>query len=230
VKRELARLPEAQSMQELAKAGGSPGESTPGRKEPVPRDHGATIDSIVLPSNELRLYESRNRSFRMRYPSNWRAFSSDRNLGVTVVPQGGIVELDGGETAIVYGLLVSKFDPFQAENRRYNQRGPFPGSTHLENASNRFVQRLLATNNYLRLVRRNDNDMLDGERAVSARLQGVSPLTRMIERVDLYTRVLPNNHLVCLMFIAPSNRFAEIEDLSRRMLSSFSINDPSVKD
>jgi hypothetical protein len=229
VKQQLTRLPNAPSMQDLS-SGGSGGTPAPTRGDPVPRDPGATIDSIVLPSNELKVYESQNRTFRMRYPDNWSPLSSDRGLGVTVVPEGGLIELDSGETAIVYGLIVSKFDPFQSENRRYNQKGPFPGRTHLDTASNRFVQRLLATNSYLRLVRWNDNDLLDGERAVSARFEGVSPLTRMRERVDLFTRALPNNHLVCLVFVAPSNRFAEIEDLSRRVLSSVSINDRAIRD
>jgi hypothetical protein len=230
VKQQLASLPKARSMQELASSGGSSGTSAPTRTDPSTKDPGAAIDSIARPSEELKAFESRSRSFRMRYPDNWRAFSSDRNLGVTMAPDGGTIQLDGGETAIVYGLVVSKFDPFQSENRRYNQNRPFSGRSRLETASNRFVQRLLATNRYLELVRWNNDDMFDGEKALSARLEGVSPLTRKRERVDLFTRLLSNNHLVCLVFIAPSHRFGEIEALSKRVLSSISINDRAIRD
>jgi len=106
---------------------------------------------------------------------------------------------------------------------------PFTGRTPLETASNRFVQRLLATNNYLRLIRKNDNEMLDGERALSAQLEGLAPLTKQRERVDLFTRLLPNNHLVCLVFIRPSSRAAEFEGIMRRVVSSVSINDQELK-
>jgi hypothetical protein len=149
---------------------------------------------------------------------------------VTLAPEGGVVELDGGEMAIVYGMIVRKFDPFQGENRQYARRGPFTGRTHLETSSNQFVQRMLATNDYLRLVRTDDKEILDGERALSARLEGISPLTREGERVDLFTRALPDNHLVSLVFITPTSRSAGFEELMGRMLSSVSINDQAIRD
>jgi Zn-dependent protease with chaperone function len=230
VRQQLAGLPDAQSMQQLA-AAADKGKTTPGGKvEPLPRQSEITVDSIASPSTQLQIYESRNRSFRVRYPSNWRPMSTDRNLGVTIVPDGGVVDLSSGERALVYGLIVSQFDPFEGENRRYSQRSPFTGRSHLATSSNRFVQRLLATNQYLRLVRKNENEILDGEQALSARLEGVSPLTGQRERVDLFTRVLPTDHIACLVFIRPSSRAAEFEELMRRVLSSVSINDPSVRD
>jgi len=230
VRQELARLPKAQSMQELAAASDSGNTSPSGKVEPLPRQPETDITSIALPSNKLQVYENRNRSFIVRYPNNWRPMSTDRNLGVTIVPEGGVVALDSGEQALVYGLIVSKFDPLDSENRRYNSRSPFAGRTHLETSSNIFVQRLLATNKYLRLITKNNNEMLDGEAALTARLEGVSPLTMQRERVDLFTRVLPNDHLLCLVFIRPSIRAAEFEGLMQRVLSSVSINDQAVGD
>jgi hypothetical protein len=46
----------------------------------------------------------------------------------------------------------------------------------------------------------------------------------------LFTRVLPNDHLLCLVFIRPSIRAAEFEGLMQRVLSSLSINDQAVGD
>jgi len=224
VRQQLSQLPKAQSMQELA----SSKPSSSGKIEPIRRERQITVDSIARPSSQLKVYESRNRSFRIRYPENWKLLSSDQKLGVTVIPEGGVVQLDGGESALVYGMILSKFDPSQSENRQYNQRSPFTGHTHLETYTNRFVQRLLSTNNYLSLTKTNSNEIVDAEKALSAQLEGVSPLTRQKERVDLFTRLLPNNHLVCLVFITPNSRFAEFDGIMRRVVSSLSINDQAV--
>ncbi len=229
VQRDLRSLPAAPSMQDLANSNKSKGTSDSGGSNPIPRQGKVSTESIDSPSNRLQLYENRSRSFRVRYPVNWHPHSTDGDLGLAVAPNGGVVVLEGAKKAVAYGLIVSTFDPSAAANRKYSEPGPFQGRTHLETASNQFLQALQASNDYLRLIRTNDRQVLDGEEALSVRLEGVSPLTREGERVDVFMRLLPNDHLLCLVFVVPSRRSGEFEGLQSRILSSVSIGDEALR-
>jgi hypothetical protein len=148
-------------------------------------------------------------------------------VGVTLVPEGGIVEGDGGENHVVYGIVVNRFDPSDRFFRdRRTGDGPFSGRDQLERASNDLIQSLLQANDYLGLLRRSaQEEMVDGERALSIVLSGRSPVTGELESVTVVTRGLPDGKLIYLLFIAPERRYAEVEQIMGSIVSSLSIND-----
>ena len=147
---------------------------------------------------------------------------------MTLLPEGGMLQGNRGEQSIVYGLIVNYFDPSQ-QSTEGSDRGAFRGRDHLERATNNLIQLLLEGNQYLGQVRRSAHDeLIDGDQALSVTLRGRSPVTRENERVIVFTRALPNNHLVYMLFIAPDQRYSELKKLIVRMLSSFSLNDAAL--
>ena len=123
---------------------------------------------------------------------------------------------------------MNHFDPSQ-QGAEGSARGPFKGRDHLERASNDLIQLLLEGNQYLSEVRRSTHEeLIDGDRALSVALRGRSPVTGENERVTIFTRALPNEHLVYMLFIAPERRYSELKDVIVRMLSSFSVNDAAL--
>ncbi len=220
---QLLRYPKAPSMTELAERS----DPDRGRQGPVRRERRPEISEIEPPSSRLELFEQRNRFFRIRYPSNWQPLDSNENVGVTLVPEGGIVEGGGGENHVVYGIVVNRFDP---SDRFFGGRrtgdGPFSGRDQLERASNDLIQSLLQANDYLGLLRRSaQEEMIDGERALSIVLSGRSPVTGELESVTVVTRGLPDGKLIYLLFIAPERWYAELEQIMGSIVSSLSIND-----
>ena len=125
--------------------------------------------------------------------------------------------------------MLTDFDPSTRENRRYRDNQPFKGNTLIQISTNRFLQSLRRDNSYLSITRTYENDLLDGEKALRASLEGVSPLTGERELVEVFTRLLPNDQIICLIFIAPGQRHRELEELTDRVLSSLSINDHLVQ-
>ena len=218
----LRRLPKAPSPKK---------QSASGPSDPPPRDEDQrrpTQVRIDRPSSRLQLFEQRNGLFRIRYPENWRAFEPRQGVSATLLPEGGMLQGPRGEQSIVYGLIVNHFDPSQ-QGTEGSGRGPFRGRDHLERASNDLIQMLLEGNQYLGQVRRSTHEeLIDGDRALSVALRGRSPITGKNERVTVFTRALPNDHLVYMLFIAPDRRYSELKDIIVRMLSSFSINDAAI--
>jgi len=227
--RELGVLPEAPSMQEAMQKGegsrdtGSGGDTSTGEKQP--RDLG----QIKSPSSRLKLFESRNGLFRVRYPENWTPTPADDGLGVTIVPDGGVVTLDSGERSVVYGMIVGDFDPStsQSDGQRA-ERSPFSRNDQLGQASNTFLRGLTTNNSYLKLLRTSEDIILDGAEALSATFEGRSPVTDQPETVVVFTRALTNEHLIYLIFVAPTQEYSELLEPMRRILSSLSVYDRAM--
>ncbi len=218
----LRRLPKAPAPKKPATSGAT---APPSRDEGGQRPAQVKIDR---PSSRLRLFEQQNGFFRIRYPENWRPLESRQGTSTTLLPEGGMLQGSRGEQSVVYGLIVNHFDPSQ-QGAEGSARGPFRGRDPLEQASNNLIQLLLEGNQYLRQVRRSTHEeLIDGDRALSVALRGRSPVTGENERVTIFTRALPNEHLVYMLFIAPERRYSELKDIIVRMLSSFSVNDAAL--
>ena len=125
--------------------------------------------------------------------------------------------------------IFKDFIVFEGSGGRRTRNGPYAGRDELERVSNELIQSLLGSNDYLRFIRGSDREeMADGERALSIVLSGRSPVTRELERVKVLTRRLSDEKLLYLLFIAPERRYAELEHIMDRIVSSLSINDPAL--
>jgi hypothetical protein len=159
LKSRLLGFPKAPSMADLEEAA----KTDPGQPESEGLDWPRTLAEIDSPSDRLELFEPASRSFRIRYPSNWRPLDSNQVVGATIVPDGGRFE-DGGSSHIVYGIVVDDFD---GSGGRRTRNVPYAGRDELERDSNLLIQSLLGSNDYLRYFRESaQEEMVDGERAL----------------------------------------------------------------
>jgi hypothetical protein len=122
VKSTLMAMPAARSMQQVA-------QNQPA--SPKPRTYPASRIgdiSIEAPSSTFQTFEQRNRFFRIEHPSNWRPYESADGLGVTIAPDGGIVDAGGSEKDLIYGVIINHYEPFLNDVDEADGRFSFLGS------------------------------------------------------------------------------------------------------
>jgi beta-barrel assembly-enhancing protease len=211
IQAQLDRLPPAQSMQQLAQTG--PRDTRQGGRP------GQTADiRIEQPSSSMRTMEQKDQVFQIEYPENWRVYEGREGYGVTLAPEGGIVETQDGQPSIVVGAVVNHYVPF--EGRYGDQR------ISLAEATEDLIQQITSTNPHLRVSRGSTREgALRGERALSTTLSGQSPVTGQEERVTMYTRDLPDGHIIYALFIAPGRYYDQMADTMNRMASSLRVNE-----
>ena len=229
------RMPPAPSMQQIAQ-GKVPTTTTTTR-----RDTGVDVAAIAAPSSQYRVFQQRGRFFRIDYPDNWQVYEPAYGNGVTIAPEGGFVDAGGSERDLIYGVIVNHYDPFnEIEEERFGDRragenwstdlvGPNGTRSTLSNATSDLVATIVKTNPELRLVPGSQrNDQIDGAPAMSVVLTGRSSLTRRDEQVTLFTRGLPDGHVIYALFIAPGRSSTAVRQAFDRMFSSLQVNDQSA--
>jgi hypothetical protein len=172
---------------------------------------------IDPPSSRLATYRQREGFFSIQYPDNWRPYDPDNGFGVTIVPEGGVVNTSDGQQSIIYGVIVNHYDPFQA---RSAQRG-----STLQDATRDLVTQVTSTNTHLRATGSQRRETIDGQPALSQVLSGRSPVTGEEERVTVFTRQLPDGHVIYSLFIAPGRDYAAMAPVFSRMVRTLVVND-----
>ena len=172
---------------------------------------------IEPPSSRLATYRQRDGFFAIQYPDNWRPYEPDNGFGVTIVPNGGVVDTGNGQQSIIYGVIVNHYDPFQARNTR---RAP-----SLDEATQDLVAQITQSNTHLRPTGSRRRETIDGAPALSQVLSGRSPVTGEEERVTVFTRELPDGHVVYALFIAPGREYATMAPIFSRMVRTLQVND-----
>ena len=98
--------------------------------------------------------------------------------------------------------------------------------TNLATATNDLVGQIMRTNRTLTVVPNSQRtDTIDGAPALSVVLAGRSAVTGQDERVTVFTRELPDDHVVYALFIAPGGDYAALRPAFNRMISSLQVND-----
>jgi len=172
---------------------------------------------IEVPSSRLATYRQRDGFFSIEYPDNWRPYEPDNGYGVTIVPNGGVVDTGNGQQNIIYGVIVNHYDPFQA---RSSGRAPT-----LDEASQDIVTQVTQSNPHLRPTGSRRRETIDGAPALSQVLSGRSPVTGEEERVTVFTRLLPDGHVIYSLFIAPGREYATMAPVFSRMVRTLQVND-----
>ncbi|HYV20875.1 MAG TPA: M48 family metallopeptidase [Verrucomicrobiae bacterium] len=238
---ELQGLPAAKSMQEIAQATPSP---TPG---PAPdsttgRRGGVTEVRVERPSATYRTFEQRAGFFRIDVPDNWVAHEPANGYGVTLAPEGGLVDSGHQEKSLVYGVIVNHYDPIDRDVDRFGNRGStgfgpafierdgrLVSGTHLAQATDDLVAQILRSNPNLETVPGSQRtDTISGSAALSLVLSGRSPITGDEERVTLFTRELTDDDVIYAMVIAPGRDYHQLSGTFNHMLDSLDVNDRAV--
>jgi hypothetical protein len=208
---ELRSMPAARSMGQIASGQGASDGGQAVYRGPV---------RVDPPSSRYRAYRQRNGFFSMSYPDSWRVYEASNGHGVTIAPRGGLVEGPGGAPAIVYGVVVNHYAPFDSAYRR--------GSTSLERATNDLVAQLRRSNRHLRAMASPRRQSIDGAPALSVILAGRSPVTREEERVTVVTRELDDGHVLYSLLVAPGSQYGAYSRAFDRMVASLQVNDRAV--
>jgi len=229
VQSELRGMGRAPSMQDIAR-GQAPRNNRNRRSDGTyPGDENGNYPSsgnpgtygqrgtIEPPSSRLATYRQRDGFFAIQYPDNWRPFEPDNGFGVTIVPDGGVVDTGNGQQSIIYGVIVNHYDPFQARNSR---RAP-----SLDEATQDLMAQITQSNTHLRPTGSRHRETIDGAPALSQVLSGRSPVTGEEERVTVFTRELPDGHVVYALFIAPGRDYNAMAPVFSRMVRTLQVND-----
>ena len=154
-------------------------------------------------------YQTLNHSaYTISYPSNWQVYG-DANSEVTISPSNGLV----GD-AVAYGVIISGF---QMEDRG--------GSDPFDEALHQLLSQLRQSNPDLRQASREDNFTLNGVRAKSLMLLGVSPMQdnrqrSVRERDWLVALDRGDGTILYLVFISPDQNFSQSRPTFESMLRS----------
>ncbi|HEX8288540.1 MAG TPA: M48 family metallopeptidase [Pyrinomonadaceae bacterium] len=194
----LARLPRAQSMEEIARSQQGRGEQAGGN----PTAGGRYSSRVEYPSSSTQVYRGGN-WLQLNIPSNWRAFETQDS--VQFAPEGAY-----GDNGITHGAMVGIV---QSNSRNLSQ------------ATDQYVNGVLQGNNYLQQSSNYSRASLGGRQALSTVLSGVSPTTGRNEVVTIYTTQLRNGSLLYVAMVAPEGESRSYNYAFRNLLNSIRLND-----
>ena len=220
----------------------SPAPSAVARRLEEPRDQGSrNPDSgqydvrVEQPSSRFERFDQRNGFFTIEHPDNWRAYGSEAGFAVSFAPQGGVIDTGNGQQAMLYGVIVNHYAPFEGDTARQQESqqrsyAPFEDTTQwrgsLADATDDLVRQIIRSNSYLRAqdgqARR---EQIDGASSYSVVLSGRSPVTGQEERVTVVTRGLSDGDVIYALCIVPGSGYGSMASTFTHMLRTLNVND-----
>lgn len=197
-----------------------------GRSRPSSSTQTQQQINVEAPANTLSTYTSPSRVYQIGFPSNWQVYQQG-STGATIVPKGGAVEVNG-RTEIVYGAIVSHYDPFgsqQASRLRGSNSDVYGGNVSLQQATADLLGQLQQSSPHLRAISRAQRLNVDGGNALAQSMRGTNPNTGINERVTVVTRQLGDAHLIYLLFVTPEQDASRYSPILNAMVQSMRIND-----
>lgn len=194
--------------------------------------------NIPAPSTRFTRFEQPAGLFTIAHPDNWRAYAASGAFAVSLAPAGGVVDLGSGPPAMVYGVIVNHYAPFEDDSDRWNQSlqrnyAPFEDRNKargaLEDATDDLIRQILRTNSYLRAETGSARaETIDGSAGYSVVMSGSSPVTGEDERVTAYTRELADGHVLYALCVAPTRAYSGLDAVCTRMVRTLIVNDDAA--
>lgn len=217
----------------------SPSSSQVVVRDPPQHDSVATGQLTVRvapPSSRFLQFAHPAGFFTIDYPENWKAYPS--GLAVSLAPEGGVATRSDDRPVLVYGVIVNHYSPFEGEETRRSRSlehsyAPFEDRSaprgSVEDATDDLVRTILSSNPYLHAEDRSARpESIDGATGFSVMLSGVSPVTGEEERVTVYTRGLPDGHVIYALAVVPGRDYDAVERTFARMIRTLSVNDEAT--
>ena len=76
---------------------------------------------VDQPSSRFQRFEQPNGFFTIDHPDNWRAYASDSGFAASFAPDGGVVDTGNGQQAMLYGVIVNHYAPFEGYTDRQQE-------------------------------------------------------------------------------------------------------------
>ena len=202
-------------------------------------DSGQFDVRVDEPSSRFQRFEQRNGFFTIEYPDNWRAYAADPGYAVSIAPDGGVVDLGNGQQAMLYGVIVNHYEPFEGETERQRASrelhyAPFEDTDRwrgsLSDATDDLVRQIIRSNSYLSAEYGSARqEEIDGASSFSVVLSGRSPVTGQEERVTVVTRSLSSDgHVLYVLCIVPGSGYDSMARTFARMLRTLNVNDDAA--
>lgn len=194
---------------------------------------------VAQPSSRFARFEQRDGFFTIEHPDNWRAYAPDSGYAVSMAPDGGVVDTGNGQQAMLYGVIVNHYAPFEgyADRQQASQQrnyAPFedtnwsPGS--LEDATDDLVRQIIRSNSYLQAqVGQARREQIDGASSFSVALSGRSPVTGQEERVTVVTRGLSDGQVLYALCIVPGSGYDSMARTFTHMLQTLNVDEDAVR-
>ena len=205
----------------------------------------STVDSSFIqravvqvepPSSRFLRFAQSDGFFTIDYPENWKAYQA--GFAVSMAPDGGVVTAADGKQVMLYGVIVNHYAPFEGDSARWlgslrHSYAPFEDRTRprgtLEDGTDDLVRQIMSSNSYLSTQDASAQpEVIDGAQGFSVLLSGRSPVTGTDERVTVYTRALPDGHVIYAIFVVPETDYATVSRTFGRMLRTLSVNDEAA--
>jgi hypothetical protein len=189
--------------------------------------------NVPVPSSQFVRYTHPDTFITVDHPSNWDTFAS--GFAVSFAPAGGVIERTKGTPSLVQGVVMSYYAPFEGDVDRWNNSlvknyAPFADRSRargiLEDATDDLVRQILSASPWLTAPTGSArSEVVGGARGYSVRLSGRSPVTGEPEKVTVYTRALPDDHVVYLACVSPLRSALAFDRACARMVQSLRVND-----
>ena len=219
---------------------GPSGQQTLAQQSPAANPNVGVAPQVTLqvepPATRFDHFEQGNGFFTIDYPENWQAYPS--GLAVSLAPAGGVVTAADGRQVLLYGVIVNHYAPFEGDSARWlgslqHSYAPFEDRTRprrtLEDATDDLVREIERSNSYL-VAQDNSarSEVIDGQPGYSVVLTGRSPVTGEEERATVYTRGLPDGHVIYALFVVPGPDYSSTQRVFSRMLRTLTVNDDAA--
>ena len=194
---------------------------------------------MAQPSSRFQRFEQRDGFFTIDHPDNWRAYAPDSGYAVSMAPDGGVVDTANGRQALVYGVIVNHYAPFEGYTDRRQESlqrnyAPFEDTNwsrgSLEDATDDLVRQIIRSNSYLQAeVGQARREQIDGASSYSVALSGRSPVTGQEERVTVVTRGLSDGQVLYALCIVPGSGYGSMAPTFAQMLRTLNVNEDAVR-
>ena len=202
------------------------------------QDRGQFDVRVDQPSSRFQRFEQRNGFFTIEHPDNWRAYASDSGYAVSIAPDGGVVDTGNGQQAMLYGVIVNHYAPFEGytdrqQGSRQRNYAPYEDTERwrgsLEDATDDLVRQIIRSNSYLRAQDgQARQEQIDGAASFSVVLSGRSPVTGQEERVTVVTRGLSDGHVLYALCIVPGSGYDSMARTFAQMLRTLNVNEDAA--
>jgi hypothetical protein len=187
---------------------------------------------VEPPSSRFERLDQSEGFFSLEHPDNWRSQGSSRGYALTLAPEGGVVDSGSGQQNVVYGIIVNHYDPFEpsaARRRDGLEPADLDEDGSLEEATDDVVRQIIRSNPYLRaLGDSRQRERIDGAPTLTVMLSGHSPVTGEEERVTVFARSLPDDHVLYVLCISPGRSHNALTAIFQRILRSLRVNDEAA--
>ncbi len=161
-----------------------------------------------------------NSVMRIDHPDNWQSYG--QGDAATIAPRGGMVNDGRGNQAMAYGVVVNIYEP---NSDRYGAQLQGPGfgqgsGMSAEQATDQLVQELRQSNPNMRVLRRQGNIDVSGQRGLSTYLSNDSPIQGGGRETNWLVTLPRPEGLLFFVFTAPEREFQSYENAFQRMLYS----------